>query len=77
MAEIKLMRLTKWGKDHLVNKGQTACELRVEGDGLEPRGKKLCVDCKKRLLADDSPEAHEWRVKIYGEEGAAKLEKRF
>ena len=43
------VRLTQWGKDHLVEDDgkETFCDLRIPPDPKAPRHKRLCVDCKR------------------------------
>ena len=43
------IRLTRWGKDHLVDDDgrTTLCKLPIGPDVKEPRHLNLCVDCRK------------------------------
>jgi len=44
------VRLTKWGKAHLVDEDdprQTLCKLPVPPRIQQPKDERLCVDCKR------------------------------
>ena len=52
MTTTTRVRLTRWGKDHLVDGKETFCKLRVV-DAKTPRNKALCIDCKREAHRRD------------------------
>ena len=42
------VRLTRWGKDHYDDEDRTTfCDLVIGPNPLKPKGRLLCVDCRK------------------------------
>lgn len=77
---VEVVRLARWGKNHLARKrkGRTLCQLRLDADLPVEKEMGLCVDCRRAWQKEKAPDlaarismGQEWSWDEFRMEGAA------